>query len=77
MQLVGMIGSEGESHHRTDIVSDHGGQLGALRIEPTSEASTAPFESPFAPSAVSTFSTNFVLVTVDKCHVRSAYITSK
>jgi hypothetical protein len=28
---------------------------------------SAPFESPFAPSAVSTFTTNFVLVTVDKC----------
>jgi hypothetical protein len=37
----------------------------------------APFESPFAPSAVSTFTTNFLLVTVDKCYVRIAHITRK
>jgi hypothetical protein len=37
----------------------------------------APFESPFAPSAVSTFTTNFVLVTVDNCYVRIAHITLK
>ncbi len=40
-------------------------------------AAPAPFESPFAPSAVSTFTTNFVLVTVDKCCVRIAHITLK
>jgi hypothetical protein len=38
---------------------------------------SAPFESPFAPSAVSTFTTNFVLVTVDKCYVRIVHITLK
>jgi len=53
------------------------GQLGAVRIESTSEAGGAPFESPFAHSAVSTFTTNFVLVTVDKCYVRIANITPK
>ena len=37
----------------------------------------APLESPFAPSAVSTFTTNFLLVTVDKCYVRIAHITLK
>jgi len=37
----------------------------------------APFESPFAPSAVSTFTTNFVLVTVDKCYVGIVHITLK
>ena len=31
-----------------------------------------PFESPFAPSAVSTFTTNFLLVTVEKCYARIA-----
>ena len=34
-------------------------------------------ESPFAPSAVSTFTTNFLLVTVDQCYVRSAHVTLK
>ena len=42
-----------------------------------SEAGDAPLESPFAPSAVSTFTTNFLLVTVDKCYVRIAHITLK
>jgi hypothetical protein len=31
----------------------------------------APFEFPFAPSAVSTFTTNFLFVTVDKCYVEN------
>ena len=53
------------------------GQPGAVRIESTPVASNAPFESPFAPSAVSTFTTNFVLVTVDKYYVRVAHITLK
>jgi hypothetical protein len=53
------------------------GQLGAVRIESTLVAGDAPFESPFAPSAVSTFTTNFVLVTVDKCYVRIVHITLK
>ena len=39
--------------------------------------SVAPFESPFAPSAASTFTTNFVLVTVDRCYVGIAHITLK
>jgi len=39
--------------------------------------SVAPFESPFAPSAASTFTTNFVFVTVDKCYVRIVHITLK
>lgn len=39
--------------------------------------SVAPFESPFAPSAASTFTTNFVPVTVDKCYVRIVHITLK
>ena len=41
------------------------------------ECVPAPFESPFAPSAVSTFPTNFVLVTVDKCYVRIAHINAQ
>ena len=39
--------------------------------------SVAPFESPFAPSAASTFTTNYVFVTVDKCYVRIVHITLK
>jgi hypothetical protein len=53
------------------------GRLGAARIESISEASSAPFESRFAPSTVSTFTTNFVIVTVDKCYVKIAHITLK
>ena len=48
-----------------------------MRIESISEASSAPFESRFAPSTVSTFTTNFVIVTVDKCYVKIAHITLK
>jgi hypothetical protein len=44
----------------------------AHRVDP---GGSAPFESPFAPSAVSPFTTNFVLVTVDKCYVKIAHIT--
>ena len=33
-------------------------------------AARSALESPFAPSAVATFPTNFVLVTVDKCYVK-------
>ena len=51
------------------------GQPGAVRIESTPVASNAPFESLFAPSAVSTFTTNFVLVTAEKCYVKTAPIT--
>jgi len=36
-----------------------------------------PFESPFAPSAVSSFTANFVLATVDKCYVGIVHITLK
>lgn len=43
----------------------------------TGAAGSAPFESPFALSAVATFPTNFVLVTVDKCYVKIVYITRK
>jgi hypothetical protein len=53
------------------------GKLGAARIESISEVSSAPFESRFAPSTVSTFTTNFVIVTVDKCYVKIAHITVK
>ena len=53
------------------------GKLGAARIESISEASSAPVESRFAPSTVSTFTTNFVIVTVDKCYVKIAHITLK
>src|ERR1700692_4577564 len=53
------------------------GKLGAVRIESISEASSAPFESRFAPCTVSTFTTNFVIVTVDKCYVKIAHITLK
>jgi hypothetical protein len=52
-------------------------ELGAVRIESSPVAGNAPFESPFAPSAVSTFTTNFVVVTVDEGYVRIAHITLK
>jgi hypothetical protein len=49
---------------------DGGRAANAPFIPDRRRSRNAPFESPFAPSAVSTFTTNFLLVSVDKCYVK-------
>jgi hypothetical protein len=56
---------------------DGGPAVNASFIPDRRRSRNSPFESPFAPSAVSTFTTNFLLVTVDKCYVGIAHITVK
>ena len=56
---------------------DGGRAANAAFIPDRRRSRNAPLESPFAPSAVSTFTTNFLLVTVDKCYVEIVHITLK
>jgi hypothetical protein len=60
--------------HETSVISEAGAEGWSQNVQ---FERFAPFESPFAPSAVSTFTTNFLLVTVDKCYVKIAHTTSK
>jgi hypothetical protein len=48
---------------------DGGRAANAPFIPDRRRSRNAPFEYAFAPSAVSTFTSNFLLVTVDKCYV--------
>jgi hypothetical protein len=54
---------------------DGGRATNAPFIPDRQRSRNAPFEYAFAPSAVSTFTSNFLFVTVDKCYVRIAHIT--
>jgi len=56
---------------------DGGRAANAPFIPDRRRSRNAPFESLFAPSAESTFTTNFLLVTVDKCYVGIVHIALK
>jgi hypothetical protein len=56
---------------------DGGRAANAPFIPDRRRSRNTPLASPFAPSAVSTFTTNFLLVTVNKCYVGIVHITFK